>query len=320
MRIPPEKNKAPKNRTIRLSEKEIDRLKNLNKLPPGKLRIKDLTNQIFCTDLFSTIDKLPPSFVDLIIIDPPYNMRKTYNSTSFDEMDILKYEEWIDSWLSKLVRILKPDASVYICADWYSSISVFNTARKYLKIRNRITWEREKGRGAKKNWKNCLEDIWFCTLSENYKFNLDAVKMKRRVLAPYKSEEGSPKDWQSENNKNYRITHPSNIWTDITVPFWSMPENTDHPTQKPEKLIAKLILASSDRGDMVFDPFAGSGTTPVTARKLGRKFCAIERDEYYCCLARKRLELAELNNAIQGYDGNVFWERNSLAEQKKKTN
>lgn len=112
------------------------------------------------------------------------------------------------------------------------------------------------------------------------------------------------------------MTHPSNIWTDLTVPFWSMPENTDHPTQKPEKLLAKIILASSNPGDVVFDPFLGSGTTSVVARKLGRSFVGVEIDETYCCLAEKRLLMAASDRSIQGYRDGVFWERNSFPNQK----
>jgi site-specific DNA-methyltransferase (adenine-specific) len=82
-----------------------------------------------------------------------------------------------------------------------------------------------------------------------------------------------------------------------------MPENTDHPTQKPEKLIAKLVLASSRRGDVVLDPFLGSGTTSVVAKKLGRQYIGIEQEETYCLLAEKRLELAEHDPSIQGFSG-----------------
>src|SRR4249919_1723936 len=102
----------------------------------------------------------------------------------------------------------------------------------------------------------------------------------------------------------------------MTVPFWSMPENTDHPTQKPEKLLAKIILASSLPGQLVFDPFLGSGTTSVVAKKLARTYIGVEIDEMYCCLAEKRLGLATKNSAIQGYSQGVFWERNTLIEQR----
>ncbi len=194
---------------------------------------------------------------------------------------------------------------------------MFAVAEKHFIVRNRVTWEREKGRGSLSNWKNCSEDIWFCTVSDDYAFNVDAVKLKRKVIAPYTDEEGSPKDWDSTSAGNFRLTHPSNLWTDITVPFWSMPENTDHPTQKPEKLIAKIVLASSSPGDVVLDPFLGSGTTSVVAKKLGRKYVGIELEEAYCCLAAKRLELADQDSSIQGYHDGVFWERNSLAVQRR---
>jgi site-specific DNA-methyltransferase (adenine-specific) len=233
-------------------------------------------------------------------------------------MKVDAYELWLDSWLSKLVRTLKPDASIYFCCDWKTSVSAYNVLKKYFIVRNRITWEREKGRGAKDNWKNSHEDIWYCTVSEDFAFNIEDVKLKRLVRAPYKTSEGNPKDWQQENGKNFRVTHPSNLWTDITIPFWSMPENTDHPTQKPEKLLAKIILASSNKDDIVFDPFLGSGTTAVVAKKLDRNFCGVEIDETFAALSLKRLEIAEKDKSIQGYSDGVFWERNSLSEQKKK--
>ena len=101
------------------------------------------------------------------------------------------------------------------------------------------------------------------------------------------------------------------------MPFWSMPENTPHPTQKPEKLLAKIILASSVENDLILDPFLGSGTTAVVAKKLNRRFAGIERDENYCLLAEKRLALAERDKTIQGFADGVFWERNSSAKINK---
>jgi site-specific DNA-methyltransferase (adenine-specific) len=90
-----------------------------------------------------------------------------------------------------------------------------------------------------------------------------------------------------------------------------MPENTDHPTQKPEKLLAKLILASSNPGDLILDPFGGSGTTAVTAQKLDRRFTAVELNEEYCLWALARLARARQNKSIQGYENGIFYERNS---------
>ncbi len=311
------KKRAGYNRTLFLTQEEIETYKKKLVKLNGLVGQEMITNRIINDNLYDILKYLPNMFIDLLFIDPPYNLDKKFNSNKFKEMNAHEYESWMESWLSKMIRMLKPNASIYICCDWKSSTSVFNVAKKYFKIQNRITWEREKGRGAKTNWKNCTEDIWFCTVSNDYKFNVDAVKLKRRVLAPYKHSDGKPKDWEKEADKNFRVTHPSNIWTDITVPFWSMPENTDHPTQKPEKLLAKIILASSNQGDFVFDPFSGSGTTAVTAKKLGRKYSAVDIDEMYCCLSEKRLLQAETDNSIQGYHDGIFWERNSLSDQKK---
>lgn len=310
------KERAPRNRTITLTDDEVavysSRLHKLTGATTGG-GLEDVTiNQ----DLFEVLDYLPPSFVDVLFIDPPYNLNKAFNGTAFKKQSLDDYEEWFEAWFKRIVRTLKPTGSVYVCGDWRSSTAIHRVLERYCIVRNRITWEREKGRGAKSNWKNSSEDIWFCTVSDDYTFNVDAVKLKRRVIAPYRDASGKPKDWDETADGNYRLTHPSNLWTDLTVPFWSMPENTDHPTQKPEKLVAKAILASSKPGDLILDPFLGSGTTSVVAKKLGRKYVGIEIDSTYCCLAEKRLARAVEDKTIQGYADGVFWERNSLNDQK----
>jgi len=254
--------------------------------------------------------KLPSSFVDLLFIDPPYNLNKDFGNNKFRAKKNDDYERIFNEWLLSIIHTLKENASIYVCCDWKSSPMIFNVLNNHLKIRSRITWEREKGRGALSNWKNCSEDIWFATLSDDYKFNVDAVKLKKKVIAPYK-ENGVAKDWTEDESGKFRLTHPSNLWTDITIPFWSMPENTDHPTQKPEKLLAKIILASTNEGDVILDPFLGSGTTSVVSKKLNRKYVGIEMNEEYCCLAEKRISFVESDKTIQGYSNGVFWERNS---------
>ena len=267
--------------------------------------------------MFEVLGLLPRGFVDLLILDPPYNLTKAFSSTTFKRKSIAEYSEWFEALLVKLLPLLKETASVYVCSEWCSSTAVHLALDKLLKVRNRITWEREKGRGAKRNWKNASEDIWFATVSDDYVFNVEDLKLKRKVLAPYTDANGAPKDWNETTEGQFRLTHPSNLWNDITVPFWSMPENTNHPTQKPEKLLAKLILASTNQGDLVFDPFMGVGSSIVTAKKLNRKFLGVEIEKEYCLLAAKRLSLAEFDATIQGYQDGVFWERNTFSMQKK---
>lgn len=306
----PAKQRARRNRTIDLSGEEANEYGKRLVRVDGDVSVDDILNRTICQDAFEAMDHLPDGFVDLAFADPPYNLDKTFNLIAFRETESEKYEEWLDSWVAKMARLLKPTASVYICGDWKSSAAIFNVARKYFQVRNRITFGREKGRGSKINWKNNSEDIWFCTVSKDYHFDVDAVKMRKKVIAPYRDGAGNAKGWNEGKDGRYRLTHPSNIWNDITIPFWSMPENTDHPTQKPEKLLAKILLASSKPGSIVFDPFLGSGTTSVAARKLGRNYVGIEIDETYCCIAEKRLEMAKSNRTIQGYSDRVFRERN----------
>lgn len=290
--------------------------KNLVRLS-GPAGIETLDNRILNQDVTDALAFLPDGFADLLILDPPYNLTKTFNSTTFKKKCIARYAEWFEDMLIRLLPTLKKTASVYVCSEWYSSTAIGLVLGKFLKVRNRITWEREKGRGARKNWKNASEDIWFATVSDDYTFNVDDVKLKRRVLAPYTDAKGTPKDWQNTSAGQFRLTHPSNLWNDITVPFWSMPENTEHPAQKPEKLFAKLILASTNENDLVFDPFMGVGGSIVTAKKLGRRFLGVEIDRRYCLLAAKRLHLAERDKAIQGYSDGLFWERNTLKSRKR---
>ncbi len=305
---------APHNRTLRLDEQQAAGYltRCLTDIPADAAALQNAT---IMGDSFSLLPRLPSGFVDLLIADPPYNLQKTFGQNRFEKMSGQQYEEYTRRWLGALRHTLKPTASLYICCDWRTSLLIAPLLQEFFTLRNRITWQREKGRGAKANWKNSMEDIWFATVSNQYTFNLDAVKQRRRVLAPYR-QDGQPKDWQQTQDGRFRDSHPSNFWDDISVPYWSMPENTQHPTQKPEKLMAKLILASSNPGDLVFDPFAGVGSSAVAAKKLGRQYLAIELEPEYCALTQKRLELAETHRNIQGYAGGVFWERNSLSDQR----
>lgn len=309
--------KAERNKTIDLTVEEGQcYLKQCISISKQVNEYQDILDKTILGDTFKVLPLLPEFFVDLLIVDPPYNLDKDFNGKKFKKVSDEDYIEYTEKWIQLVLPILKENASIYVCCDWRSSPAIGMVLKKYFHIQNRITWQREKGRGALTNWKNGMEDIWFATCSKTYTFNVNDVKVRRRVVAPYKVN-GKPKDWEETEEGNFRNTFPSNFWDDISIPYWSMPENTAHPTQKPEKLLAKLILASSNPGDIVFDPFLGSGSTSVTAKKLGRHFIGIEQNEQYCVWAEKRLEMAEADATIQGYTDGVFWERNTNALQKK---
>ncbi|MDR1372213.1 MAG: site-specific DNA-methyltransferase [Dysgonamonadaceae bacterium] len=314
------KSYAPRNKTATLSDSEMalysERLMTFDSNSP--LNLEMIVNSTINCDLHNVLQLLPVQFADLIILDPPYNLSRNFNGFKFKELSDKDYLDYLRSFFPEVVKRLKPDGSLYFCGDWRCTAALQQVMEENLTIINRITWQREKGRGASRNWKNSMEDIWFGVADEkNYYFDLEAVKQKRKVITPYR-ENGKPKDWEATVDGNFRLTHPSNFWDDISIPFWSMPENTDHPTQKPEKLLAKLILASCPENGIVFDPFLGSGTSSVTAKKLGRRYVGVEINCEYCCLAEKRLAAAEMNKTIQGYAGGVFWERNTANLQKMK--
>lgn len=305
--------KSPRNKTIDFPLNKADEYLSL--CVNAQLTEKVELNNVVVGDAYLALEKIENNSVDLLIVDPPYNLDKTFHGNKFKKLDDIKYAEYTEQWINAVLPKLKKTASVYVCCDWKSAIVIGAILNKYFILRNRITWQREKGRGAKSNWKNSMEDVFFATVSDEYTFNLDSVKQRKKVLAPYK-ENGKPKDWQETENGKVRLTCPSNFWDDIAVPYWSMPENTAHPTQKPEKLIAKLVLASSNENDVILDPFAGSGTTGVVAKKLRRNFICIEQNSLYCAWAQKRLQDAEKNKSIQGYEDGVFWERNSRPKGK----
>lgn len=306
--------KSPRNKTIdfnlvdgaEFAQRNLDWSKSL---PDQAINLEDIINQNIIGDSFSILPLLPKQCADLIIVDPPYNLSKEYHGNTFSKTDGDSYKTYTKQWVEKILPLLKNTGSLYVCCDWKSSMIIGPVLEKYFIVRNRITWQREKGRGASNNWKNGMEDIWYCTLSNTYTFNLDAVKIRKKVIAPYK-ENGKPKDWEEHAEGKFRDTCPSNFWDDISIPFWSMPENTAHPTQKPEKLLAKLILASSKEGDLVLDPFAGSGSTLVTAKKLNRQFIGIEQNMLYGAWTQYRLEEATKKQCIQGMEKGVFFQRN----------
>lgn len=206
-----DKIRAGRNRTLTVSEEEIPDLKRIITFPEelsGKSSFVDL---LINADALTVLDKIPDECASLIIIDPPYNLSKTFNSSKFNAMSDNMYEEYLRTWFKKVCDKLKPDGSLYMCGDWKCSSSQQKVISEELTVINRITWQREKGRGAKTNWKNAMEDIWFAVKDkDNYYFDVDSVKMKRQVIAPYK-ENGKPKDWEETDEGNFRITFPSNF-------------------------------------------------------------------------------------------------------------
>lgn len=284
--------KAPRNRGVFLTPDDFKKYIP-DTLPDGseQIAIEQTIDRIFNSDAITGMARLPEASFDLIFADPPYFGREKDFGEGTNKMSLDEYAVWSEQWIKQAMRLLKPQGSMYVCCDWRFAGLLQNILSKYLTIKNRITWLREKGRGGRRNWKEDMEDIWFAVKGEKYTFNLDAVKLRKPIVAPYRDGNKRPKDWNENAGEPYRYTCPPNIWLDAVVPFWSMPEDTSHPAQKPEKLVERIVLASSNPGDKVFDPFMGSGTTAVASKRLGRSFTGFELNGEYVRLALKRLDM-----------------------------
>ncbi len=302
--------KSTINKTISLSSLSDEEIKTYKEYISDHFELNE--NSVICGDFFNINPQIPDNYVNLILLDPPYNLSKTYGETTFKSMSDEDYFNYSVDIFKQCLRTLKDNGTMYVCGDWKTSY-IQRKALEFLEkqgecdVINRITWSRDKGRGSLNNWKNNIEDIYMVVKDKNnYVFNIEDVKIRKKVLAPYKDKQGNNKDWETTEEGNVRMTYPSNIWFDIVIPFWSMAENTTHPTQKPEKLYAKLILASSNENDVVYEPFAGVFTGCVTAQKLHRNWIGIEYENEYCIIGQKRLCNAEISNTIQGYEDGVF--------------
>lgn len=310
--------KSKRNKTIDFSLADVPAgvLESIKDEHTDFSKLSNIINQTINGDSFKVMKEMPNNFVDLALIDPPYNINKKYDGMNFKKMADADYQKYTRGWIELIKPKLKPNASLYVFSDWNTSIAIAPILEESFTIKNRITWQREKGRGSLSNWKNGMEDIWFLVNDKNdYTFNIDQVKLRRKVIAPYRKN-GKAKGWDETASGNFRDTMPSNFWDDISIPYWSMPENTGHPTQKPEKLLAKIILASSNENDIIFDPFAGAGSSLVTAKKLNRRYVGIEQSKLYTAWGAYRLIKADHDKNIQGYTDGVFWERNTLAAQR----
>ena len=200
--------RGKRNRTLFCSDREKVRFSSEILRIWDNVTLPQIIDRAILADTFEVAQYLPLAFADLLILDPPYNLSKNFNGIVFKEKEEEEYTRWFDRLVRTLKPFLKPNATIYCCSDWRTSTLIFPVLKNHFYIRNRITWEREKGRGAKTNWKNNTEDIWFCTLSKDYFFNVEKVKLKRRVIAPYK-----------EKWKTQRLEYRSKWQFSINVPL-----------------------------------------------------------------------------------------------------
>ena len=248
-------------------------------------------------DSLNVLKEMKDNTVDLIFADPPYGLGKDFGNSSDYFDSINDYFEWCKEWIDECMRILKKDGTMY----FMSSTQYMPVLDRYVDDRyfviNRIVWTYDSsGVQSKKKFGSLYEPILMITHSENtkYKFNykdilIEAKTGSKRKLMDYRKTPPQP----------YSATKvPGNVW-DFSRVRYRMEEYENHPTQKPEALLERVILASSNKKDIVLDPFSGSYTTSAVANKLGRKAIGIDINPEYYKIGLRRTEIA---NAYKGME------------------
>jgi DNA modification methylase len=236
-------------------------------------------NQIICGDAAAELSRLPDASVDLVIADPPYNLGKNYGN-NVDLRAGQEYEEFTHAWLTQVVRVMKPTASLYVFMGVRFIARLYTLLEQDFQLifNGWITWHYTQGMGRRIGFSPRHEDILYFTKSQKYTFNLDAVRV--------------PQKYHRTRN-NMAGANPGDVWQFSHVHYCSA-ERQPHPTQKPEALIARIIEASSNSGDLIVDPFVGSGTTCHVANILGRNWLGIEINPDYVTLSNQRID----NNSL----------------------
>ncbi|MBQ8384641.1 MAG: adenine-specific DNA-methyltransferase [Spirochaetaceae bacterium] len=250
-------------------------------------------HQIICADVFEGLSKIPRSSVDLIFIDPPYNIGKKFDSTidkwETDEV----YLNWCYKWIDECIDKLRDTGSLYIMTSTQFMPYFDIYIRSKMTILSRIVWSYDSsGVQAKKYFGSMYEPILFCVKDKkNYCFNADDILVEaktgsQRRLIDYRKPVPAPYNKEKV---------PGNVWNFPRVRY-RMEEYENHPTQKPIALLERIIKASSNRGDLVLDPFSGTFTTSFVAKSLGRRSVGIDiSEEYFKIGLRRVLNQTEFN-------------------------
>lgn len=235
---------------------------------------KKLNIDLQCIDAIEGMKNLPDNSVDLIVTDPPYNLSKNYGVTS-DNMKFDSYLQFSEMWLSEAKRVLKPTGTIYLFMGMRYISYIYSILEKKLNLNfvSWITWYYTQGVGKTKGYSPRHDDILMFSKSKNYTFNLDDIRIPQKY-------------YRSINNM--RGANPGNVWQFSHVHFCSG-NRQKHPTQKPEGLIERMVLASSNEGDIVLDPFIGSGTTARVCQQLKRNIIGFDNNPEYIEMSKSRL-------------------------------
>lgn len=241
-------------------------------------------------DVFTSLERVPDSSVDLIFADPPYNIGKRFGTFVDSWTSDESYANWCYKWLDICIDKLKPTGALYVMTSTQAMPYLDLWIRTKMTILSRIVWHYDSsGVQARKYFGSLYEPILYCVKDpKNYVFNGSDIEVEAKTGATRKLI-----DYRKAVPTQYKTTKvPGNTWYIPRVRY-RMPEYEEHPTQKPEALLERIIKASTNVGDLVLDPFSGSFTTCAVSQKLGRRSIGIEAQEDYLKIGLRRLSLAE---------------------------
>lgn len=232
-------------------------------------------NRLICGDAIGEMAKIPDACVDLVIADPPYNLGKDYGNNR-DLKAWHEYEAFTRDWLVHAIRLLKPTGSLYVFMGvrFVSKLFIILEEDFGLNFNGWIAWHYTQGMGRKTGFSPRHEDVLYFTKTTRFTFNLDDIRI--------------PQKYYRQRN-NMAGANPGDVW-EFSHVHYSNPERQPHPTQKPEALMERIIVASSNPGDIVLDPFVGSGTTCRVAKVLKRKWIGIDINPDYIAMSQRRID------------------------------
>jgi len=249
-------------------------------------------------DAINLMDTLESASIDLIIADPPYNLGKNYGNNS-DNVDFDGYIDFSKKWLESAKRVLKPNGTIYVFMGVRLISYLYNILEKELgmSFNSWITWHYTQGIGKTKGFSPRHDDILMFTKGNKFTFNIDSIKV--------------PQKFYRERN-NMRGANPGDVW-EFSHVHYCQENRQPHPTQKPEGLIERMVLASSNEGDNILDPFSGSGTTLRVCQQTNRNALGYELNPNYVKMTEERL--AQPFNGFDGIDPRMARIPNDLNDE-----
>jgi len=238
--------------------------------------------EIITGDALVELGRIKTESIDLVVADPPYNLGKDYGN-NHDVLGFDAYLAFSRDWLRQAHRILKPSGTLYVFMGFRFISYLYDILDRELKMffNSWIVWHYTQGTGKTKGFSPRHDDILMFTKTNRFKFRLDGVRVPQKYY---------------RGRNNMRGANPGDVWTFSHVHYCNGNRQA-HPTQKPEGLIERMVLASTDPGDLVIDPFSGSGTTLRVCQQLGRRATGIEVNPDYVAATQERL-----NTRFVGFD------------------